>query len=97
MKRALLILTFATPAFAGTPVEPLVKAFDRCFTSSTQRQFLDNLGAEPNMVAEIAFQACATEEDAIFTLLTLRGTPPSTAKTWILSRKLQLKRQMVGP
>lgn len=99
MKLPLALLALAACAsvtHAGQSIDPLIDAYEKCFLSSTQRQFLADIQAEPNMVAERAFRACATEEEAIYTYLALFGAPPDSARAAMLTRKLRMKRQLVG-
>lgn len=100
MKLSLAFLTIvlgASGTYAQQSSEPLISAYDTCFSSSAQSQFLNDIQAEANLVAERAFQACATEEAAIYTYLTLNGLPPANARAAILSRKLKLKRRITTP
>jgi hypothetical protein len=57
----LIALLVSNGARAETPLDKILGRYDACFHASTGHQFLANLEAEPNMVAEIAFQACSTE------------------------------------
>lgn len=92
-----VILLGTSATCAAQSAEPLVAAYNECFLRSTRHQFLADLQAEPNMVAERAFQACATEEAAIYSYLMLNGLPPANARAAILTRKLKLKRQLITP
>jgi hypothetical protein len=95
--RALLILAVLWPITSyAAPLDPLIGAFDSCFAGSAERQFLENIAAEPSMVAELAFQACATEETAIYSYLILGGMPPANARAAVVARKMRLKQKIRG-
>ena len=74
----------------------MVERWDRCFNSSTKSQFAKRIDAEANLVAEVAFQACATEEEALMTYFTLGGMLPNNARALILRHRSFLKRKITG-
>jgi hypothetical protein len=99
MRYFLAILTVAgnmTAVAAQTPASPLVQKYYNCFDASTRSQFAANIAAEPNMVAELAFQACATEEQMILTSLSLATVPSNQAWALILRHRAILKRRIAG-
>lgn len=75
----------------------MVQTWDKCFHASAQSQFIKNIEAEPNMVAERAFQACDTEEQSISVYFTLNGMAPETARSVILKHRNLLKQKLIGP
>lgn len=101
MKRllaALVIIGYAT-ASQGQQVPTrnrLVDRFAACFFRSTQSQFFVNIAAEPNEVAERAFFACSTEEQAIYANFELAGLSPDVARAVVLRIRTTLKRKIVG-
>lgn len=80
------------PAQAG--LDPMVERYYKCFDESTRSQFLANVAAEPNMVAERAFQACSTEEQTIMARLSLATVPANQAWAIILRHRAALKRKI---
>jgi hypothetical protein len=96
---ALGAVVFSAPV-AAAEVSPALKEivtrWDRCFLASTQSQFLANIDAEPNMVAEIAFTACSTEEQSLLTYLTLNSTPYPNARAIVLRHRGILKAKITG-
>jgi len=90
-----VLIVGAVPS-AAQSVRPIIERWDRCFSASTQNQFLANIAAEPNLVAEIAFQACLTEEEALMAFLTLNSMPPANARAEILRHRIYLKRKITG-
>jgi hypothetical protein len=81
-------------ARAETPLDKILSRYDACFHASTGHQFLANLEAEPNMVTEIAFQACSTEEQTLSSFLTLGGMSPASANAIILRHRNWLKHKI---
>ena len=99
MKKFLIIAAlvgYSGAAAAQTTAEKILSRYDACFHASTGHQFLMNLGAEPNMVAEIAFQACATEEQTLSTFLQLGGMAPASINAIILRHRNLLKHKITG-
>jgi hypothetical protein len=92
----LVLIGCSNGARAQTTVEKILSRYDACFHASTGHQFLENLEAEPNMVAEIAFQACSTEEQTLSTFLTLGGMLPASANAIILRHRNFLKHKITG-
>jgi hypothetical protein len=92
----LVLIAYSDSASAQTTVEKILSRYDACFHASTGHQFLMNLEAEPNMVAEIAFQACATEEQTLSTYLQLGGMPPASINAIILRHRNFLKHKITG-
>jgi hypothetical protein len=64
-----------TPEKVGTISKRLQDAWTTCLTSSFAIQEKET--ADPNAAAEPAFQACQTEEDALFTFDAEHGIPRS--------------------
>lgn len=77
-------------------LDGIINRYHACFDASTQNQFLRQIDAEPNMVAEVAFHACATEEQTLSVFLTLHGTPPGVASAIILKHRNSLKHKITG-
>jgi hypothetical protein len=84
----------SSAARADAPLDKILSRYDACFHASTGHQFLMNLEAEPNMVAEIAFQACATEQQTLSTYLQLGGMPPASINAIILRHRSFLKHKI---
>jgi hypothetical protein len=101
MRMATIIIAlvgFSTTALAQTePVKNLLTRWDNCFLASTQHQFLKELEAEPNLVAELAFQACSTEEQTLATYLRLGSMPLEQVRAIILRHRNILKHGIKGP
>lgn len=103
MKRLVVIL--AGVCYAGVAsgqttdvkqLDGLINRYHACFYASARSQFFKQLDAEPHMVAEVAFQACATEEQTLATFLNLHGTPRTIAGALILRHRNALKRKIAG-
>lgn len=92
----LMVLAYTSEMVAQTPSDPSVKQYYQCFDRSTRSQFTKNIAAEPNMVAETAFQACSTEEQIILTRLSLATVPLNQAWAIILRHRAVLKRKITG-
>jgi len=92
---AIICALMITPAPAAqhSALTAIVDRWDRCFLASTQGQFQQNIAAEPNLVAEIAFLACKTEEDSLFATLVM---DPTLARALILRHRAYLKRKITG-
>jgi hypothetical protein len=78
-------------------VKGLVTRWDDCFLASTQHQFLKDLEAESNLVAELAFQACSTEEQSLTTYFRLNSMPQEQVRAVILRHRNILKQRLVHP
>jgi hypothetical protein len=70
------------------------KNFDDCFYSSVAGQLKSSRTTDYNMVSEIAFQACSTEEQAIGVLLTASDVPRETVVALLIKIKLDLKKSI---
>ncbi len=70
------------------------KNFNDCFYSSAANQLKMNRAMDANMASEAAFQACATEEQAIIGFLALNHLPQNQAAALVTGIKLQLKKTM---
>jgi hypothetical protein len=68
------------------------KNFDDCFYSSVAAQLKSSRTTDFNMVSELAFQACSTEEQAIGVLLTANNVQRETVDALVIKIKLDLKR-----
>jgi hypothetical protein len=68
--------------------------FDDCFYSSVAGQLKSSRTTDYNMVSEIAFQACSTEEQAIELLLTAQNFQRETAAALVVKIKLDLKKSV---
>lgn len=69
------------------------KAFDDCFWDSSASQ-LKAKASDINMVAEMAFQACLSEERAMRLWLGTNNANVATIEAAVLGIKLQLKRSL---
>lgn len=99
MKKFMIIVNlvgYSGAAVAETTVEKILNRYDACFHASTGHQFLMNLEAEPNMVAEIAFQACTTEEQTLSTFLQIGDMAPASINATILRHRNFLKHKITG-
>jgi hypothetical protein len=67
------------------------KNFDDCFYNSISGQISMGPRTEMNAMAEKAFQACATEEQAIIVLLRKIGLPTNAITEEVLKIKVSLK------
>jgi steroid 5-alpha reductase family enzyme len=79
---------FADPQTAGQ----LRKEFDNCVYAAVGKQWQANPRIDSSLAAEMGFQACATEEQAMGTLLYSMSMPASQVNTAIVGVKLQVKR-----
>ena len=70
------------------------KNFDDCFYSSVAAQLKSSRTTDYNMVSELAFQACSTEEQAIGVLLTANNVQRQTVDALVIKIKLDLKRSV---
>ena len=68
------------------------KNFDDCFYSSVAAQLKSSRTTDYNMVSELAFQACSTEEQAIGVLLTANNIQRQTVDALVIKIKLDLKK-----
>jgi hypothetical protein len=68
--------------------------FDDCFYSSVAGQLKSSRTTDYNMVSEIAFQACSTEEQAIGLLLTAHNVQRETVAALVVKIKLDLKKSV---
>jgi hypothetical protein len=69
------------------------KSFDDCFWDSSASQ-LKAKATDINMVAEMAFQACISEEHAMRLWLAANNARAATIEAAIVGIKLQLKRSL---
>jgi hypothetical protein len=76
---------------AATQAATVRKNFDDCFYSSVAGQLKSSRTTDYNMVSEIAFQACSTEEQAIGLLLTANNVQRDTVAALLVKIKLDLK------
>jgi hypothetical protein len=67
------------------------KNFDDCFYSSVAGQLKSSRTTDYNMVSELAFQACSTEERAISVLLSANNVQSDTIAAVVVKIKLDLK------
>ena len=83
----------STPALANPQLAgQLRKEFDNCVYASVGKQWQTNPQIDSSLAAEMGFQACATEEQAMGALLYSTNTPASQVNTTIVGIRLQLKR-----
>lgn len=88
-----------TPAHSQDPLTNALpamrKAYEDCFYNSAEAQIraAQPFGVDINMVSELAFQACRSEEAAIHSLISIRLRPGPAADV-MLGKRLQLKRQL---
>jgi hypothetical protein len=92
----ILALALAAVPAKADDITRIVGRWDRCFFASTRSQFNANILAEPNMVAEIAFEACRTEEQSLEAFLALNSVLPATAISIILRHRSALKAKITG-
>lgn len=92
----LALFIFSPEMAAADETKKMVERWDNCFYASTASQFVAKFDAEPNMVAEIAFQACVTEEKSLGSLLALHGVEPAFSSAVLLKHRSILKRRIVG-
>jgi len=92
----ILLITLAlasTPALANPQLAgQLRKEFDNCVYASVGKQWQANPGIDSSLAAEVGFQSCSTEEQAMSALLYATNTPPSQVNAAIVGIRLQLKR-----
>jgi hypothetical protein len=79
---------------ADTQAAAVRKNFDDCFYSSVAGQLKASRTTDYNMVSEIAFQACSTEEQAIGLLLTANNVQRDTVAALLIKIKLDLKKSI---
>jgi hypothetical protein len=79
---------------ATTQAAAVRKHFDDCFYSSVAGQLKSSRTTDYNMVSEIAFQACSTEEQAIGLLLTANNVQRETVAALLIKIKLDLKKSI---
>jgi hypothetical protein len=70
------------------------KNLDDCFYSSVAAQLKSSRTTDYNMVSELAFQACSTEEQAISVLLSANNVQGETAAALLIKIKLDLKKSV---
>jgi hypothetical protein len=86
------LLSPFSPATAQNQAVPQVrKNFDECFYHSIGGQIKQGQTADINMMSELAFRACATEEQAIAAYLNAYGNNPALTSATIIKIKLALK------
>lgn len=98
MKRfAALLLLLPVAAYADDMdqrrayKDKLLKNFDNCVLTTS----IGLPGGSMNLVAEQAFVACQTEEQAIRTWLAANFVPPLSIDAIVIRRKLDLKKIIV--
>jgi hypothetical protein len=79
---------------AATQAAAVRKNFDDCFYSSVAGQLKASRTTDYNMVSEIAFQACSTEEQAIGLLLTANNVQRETVAALLINIRLDLKKSI---
>jgi hypothetical protein len=70
------------------------KNFDDCFYNSVAAQLKSSRTTDYNMVSELAFRACSTEEQAIGALLTANNVQSETVVALVIKIKLDLKKSL---
>lgn len=93
--RILMVLAvlFSTCAFANPDIAAqLRKEFDNCVYGSVGKQWQANPQIDSSLAAEVGFQSCATEEQAMSSLLYSSNTPAYQVNATIVGIRLQLKR-----
>jgi hypothetical protein len=91
MRSAALLLSILLikPSHAGTRDlrgrQAIIERLQKCVFVASARD------GEANLVAEDAFLACKTEEDALRTWLALNSVPPGIAEAFIIHEKLEMK------
>jgi hypothetical protein len=93
-----VILTgwFSNAYGQNVALKGIVSRWDNCFLASTQHQFLKDIEAEPNLVAELAFQACSTEEQTLISYL-LVNLDQEQVRAIVLKHRNILKQRLVHP
>lgn len=76
---------------APDPAARLRQNFDNCFYDSVAGQIKISRDRDVAAVAENAFIACQTEQEAILAYLNLRGLPPAQVRAMLIGVKIQLK------
>jgi len=86
-------ILFSVPAFANPDLAgQLRREFDNCVYASVGKQWQANPRIDSSLAAEVGFQSCATEEQAMSTLLYSSNTPAYQVNATIVGIRLQLKR-----
>lgn len=93
---AVFLASSAIATASAQSQHPAIASYYQCFDSSAQSQFKGNPAADPNLVAELAFQACSTEEQVILTRLSLATVPNNQAWAILLKHRIHLKRKITG-
>jgi hypothetical protein len=68
--------------------------FDDCFYNSVAAQLKSSRATDYNMVSELAFRACSTEEQAIGALLMANKVQSETVVALVIKIKLDLKKSV---
>ena len=97
MKRCLLIIILCLFSSASLAQRGAIEQRDKLVKQYRDCVALVSIGlsGENHSVAEQAFSACATEEEALRVWFALMQVPASIAHTFILQRKLELKRMIL--
>lgn len=99
--KAALVVAIALTSSAhaqSSQMEQTAKAvrqgYDDCFYGSAGSQIKAKASNDMNFIAEQAFLACQTEEQALYALASVNHVPPNQASALIVGIKLQLKRTL---
>jgi hypothetical protein len=97
--KAAVVLTIAITSSAyaqSSQIEQTAKAarqgYEDCFYGSARSQVRAKVSDDMNLIAEQAFLACQTEEQAMYALMVVNHVPQNQASALIVGVKLQLKR-----
>ena len=86
-----IILLLASASAEAQGVKPIIKRYDDCVLTVSL-----GISGERRMAAERSFSACQTEEQAIRAYFLLTGMPPASVEVAMVSRKLRLKKIIMG-
>jgi hypothetical protein len=94
--RPFLVLFASMPVLAqnASPAAQIRNEFDNCVYASFGRETRRDPEQDVNLSAELALQACATEERAMAALLANSYVPTARINVIIAHVKLQLKRNL---
>lgn len=94
---ALILLTSSAEA-EPTAIQQTAKAvrqnYDNCFYESAGSMIRSKVSNDINSIAEQAFLACQTEEQALYGLMAVNHVPQNQASAMVVGIKLQLKRAL---
>jgi hypothetical protein len=89
-----IVSKVASAQAANPQVAAVRKNFDECFYSSVAGQLKTSRTTDYNMVSEMAFGACSTEEQALMMLMTAYDVRKDTIAAVLIKIKLDLKKSV---